>query len=403
MSPAADYPRGMKSVLWVTAIEPCFDAGGGGQIRQAHLINALADRFEVGLMLAGTLADPRVRSRLSFVQEVPVALPAEPTTQTRRRLRDIRWQLFERQSQEIARHRSVRAALRSALLRRPAPDIVCVEYLGLAGLLPKQRHGFWSLTLHNLPSEMARHNARLAPGLRQRAMQGQEERNSRRTEHWAAESYDLVVAVSPDDAAKLPGHPVVVPNGVDIDWFRFTPVPSAPRVVFTGALHTLPNRDGIEWFCRAVWPLIRTQVPAATLDVVGARPPAEVLALQRMVGVTVHPNVADVRPYLERARVAVVPLRIGSGSRLKALEAMAAGRPVVGSRIGIGGLDVASGEHVLIADAPTRFAEAVVSCLTRDDLAQQLVSAGRGHVERSCSWRQIGADYAALLDERSPA
>jgi polysaccharide biosynthesis protein PslH len=392
----------VKRVLWVTAIPPSFEAGGGGQIRQAHLIDALADRFEVSLLVAGRLTDERLRGRLRSVREVPVTLDPEPAGRWRRRARDISWQVLQRRSDEVARHAGVRAALAPLLAATdPEPDIVCVEYIGLAPLLPRHRHGFWTVTLHNLTSVMARHNAAIAPGPRQRMMISLEEQNSRRAEHWAVGAYDLVTVVSADDAAALPPGTAIVPNGVDVERFRPSPLPTAPRLVFTGALHTLPNRDGIRWFCDAVWPLIRAEAPDAELEIVGAEPPAEIVALGELEGVTVQADVPDVVPFVERARVAIVPVRIGTGTRLKALEAMAAGRPVVGTSIGVGGIEVSDGHEVLVADGPAESAAAVVRCLRDDQLAQGLAAAGRELAVARYSWTRIGTDYARLLEERS--
>lgn len=391
----------MKRVLWVTAIPPCFDAGGGGEIRQAHLLDGLADRFDVDLLLAGRLDDERVRDRLHSVQEVSVDPYVDPTGSIRRRLRDVRWQVVERRPDEVARQRRVRKALTPYLVAGGAPEIVCVEYIGLAPLVPTRRRGFWVLTLHNLTSEMARHSASIAPGHRQRIMRTLEARNARRLERSAIRAYDLVVSPSPEDAARLSSDVVVVPNGVDIRRFKPSPPASAPRVVFTGALHTLPNRDGIVWFCQRVWPSIRREVGDAVLEIVGARPPEEVRALSRIEGVTVHADVPDVVPFLEHSRVAVVPVRIGTGSRLKALEAMAAGRPVAGTTIGLGGLDVRPGHDVLIADEADALASAVVRCLRDSELTAALGARGRAIVEERYGWSRIAADYASLLDERT--
>ena len=393
----------MKRVLWVTAIEPCFDAGGGGQIRQAHLLHALADRFEVHLLLAGRLQDDRVRAYLRSVREVPAAPAGDPTGAVRRRMRDIRWQIVERQPDEVARQRPVRRALGPHIAAAGDHEIVCVEYIGLAPLLPPRRRGLWTLTLHNLTSGMARQSAAIAPGRRQRMMLALEERNSRRLERWAARAYDLLVTVSEDDAALLPDGAAVVPNGVDLDRFRPSPVVAAPRVVFTGALHTLPNRDGIRWFCEEVWPVIRRQVADATLDIVGAQPPADVLALDTLPGVSIHADVRDVVPFLARARVAVIPLRIGTGSRLKALEAMAAGRAVVATSIGAGGLDAQPGRDLLIAAGAAELADSGVRCLIDAELAARLGAQARTLVEQRYSWSQIGADYATLLQDRAAA
>lgn len=388
----------MSDLRWITPIPPCFDAGGGGEIRQAHLLDALADRFRLHLMTVGELRDDRLRSRLSSVREVAAPQYVDPAGLTRRRLRDIRWQILRRQPDEVARHVATRRAFTRALAESPPVDVVCVEYISLAPLLPPRRSEPWTLTLHNLTSAMARHNAALAPGRRQRLMLGQEERNSRRLEEWASRSYDLVVSPSPQDARALPGEVRVIPNGVDSERFRPSPLPSDPRVVFTGALHTLPNREGIVWFCSEIWPRIRARVPEARLDIVGSRPPESVTSLDRLEGVTVYADVPAVPPFLDRARVTVAPLRIGSGSRLKILEALAAGRPMVGTTIGVEGLDTVPGRHVLVEDEPEAFAQAVVMLLGDDPPAQALAQAGRALVEASYSWTQIGRQYADLLD-----
>ncbi len=393
----------MRRLLWITAIAPRFDAGGGGEIRQAHLIEALSARFEVQMLLAGRLRDERVGRLLASVTEVPAAPAADPPGPISRRARDVRWAVVERSFDELARHRAVRRALSQQIHAHPDIDVVCVEYISLAPLLPAHRDQLWSLTLHNLPSEMARHNARIAPGARQRAMQSLQERHARRVEHWAARAYDLVVTVSAEDAALLPVPAAVVTNGVDTARFQPTSVPDSGRVVFTGALHTSPNRDGILWFASEVWPAVRARVPDAKLEIVGSRPPADVLALGRLDGVEVKPDVPDVAPFLASARVAVVPLRIGSGSRLKALEAMASGRPVVGTSVGLGGLELEPGRDALIADEPDALAEQVTRCLTDSELAVSLGAAGRRLVEDRYSWRQIGADYASLLEARIAA
>src|SRR3954447_8236633 len=117
----------MKRALWVTAIPPCFDAGGGGEIRQAHLLDGLADRFDVDLLLAGNLSDERVRARVRSVQEVPVEPYADPPGSLRRRMRDVRWQILERRPDEVARQRPIRQALMPHLAAAEEHEIVCVE------------------------------------------------------------------------------------------------------------------------------------------------------------------------------------------------------------------------------------------------------------------------------------
>jgi glycosyltransferase involved in cell wall biosynthesis len=184
---------------------------------------------------------------------------------------------------------------------------------------------------------------------------------------------------------------------VDLQRFVPTAIPSDPSIVFTGHLAYLPNVDGVVWFCREVLPRVRDRVTAAHLEIVGRIPVADVRALVGE-GVTVHADVEAVAPYLESARVAVVPLRMGSGTRLKALEASAAGRPVVGTAVGLAGVPWRNGVNALIADDASSMARAVVSVLTDDAVASSLASEGR-HLAEQFDWRVIGARFTdAVLD-----
>jgi glycosyltransferase involved in cell wall biosynthesis len=160
----------------------------------------------------------------------------------------------------------------------------------------------------------------------------------------------------------------------------------------------MPNEDAAVWLMREILPRVRQAVPAARLTVVGKSPSAFLRRLAAAVGqAAVTGRVDDVRPYLERARVVAVPLRVGGGTRIKIFEAMAARRPVVSTTIGAEGLPVAHGRDVLIADGDADFAEAVVQVLTDDRLAERLAGAGRELVEERFDWTQAAAAFDALL------
>jgi glycosyltransferase involved in cell wall biosynthesis len=195
----------------------------------------------------------------------------------------------------------------------------------------------------------------------------------------------------------LGGDVVVVPNGVDTARFRPTPVPPEPVLVFTGTLSWGPNIDGLAWFCREVFPVVQARVPGTRLDVVGREPLPEVADLTRLPGVHLHADVPTVVPWLERARLAVVPLRIGSGTRLKALEAMAAGRPVVGTTVGLDGLAIDQGVHALVADDPPSFAAAVVDLMVNDELARRVAAAGAEHARTRFGWDGIGRRFVETV------
>jgi glycosyltransferase involved in cell wall biosynthesis len=253
---------------------------------------------------------------------------------------------------------------------------------------------------------MARQELELAPGSRQRWYRAADLRKAEQLERRALQDYDQVIVCSDEDAAAFGGAaPLdrsklrVVPNGVDLSAFSVTALPAEPRILFPATLGYAPNVDGALWFCGEIWPRIKAAVPAATLELVGRGPVPEVLALADTDGVAVHPDVPSMTPYYEAARAVVVPLRSGTGTRLKALEAMACGRPVVGTTIGLEGIGVRDREQLLVADRPGAFADAVIELLSDAELASGLAQAGRVHVERRFGWDSIGQDFVALMTD----
>lgn len=386
----------MTSVLWVSAQPPALGAGGG-PIRQAALLRGLAAAAETDLLLAGRLEDDELRGSLRQVVEVPARARPLPDRAWTRRARHLTDALVLRLPPEVVAHRPVRRALAPALAAAASYDVVCIDSIGLAPLLDAGRQNRWVLNLHNRPSGMAAQRRALSPGGRRAWLLRQEEHQTLSFERWAAEHYDLLVAVSVADAIGLRGNVAVIPNGVDTAAVRPSPLPAEPRLVFTGALYTLPNIDGAVWFCREVLPLVRRSMPTVSLDVVGSAPAPEVRALGALAGVAVHPDVPSVVPHLAAARLALVPLRIGTGTRVKALEAMAAGRPVVGTSVGLDGLGLTHGRDAWFADSPADLAAAVVRLLQDDDLSRSLAGAGRRLVEEHHDWSAIGDAYAQAV------
>ena len=401
--PAVSPPS--PRLLWVTAEAP-HHRRGGGAIRQAYLIDGLARMAEVELLVVGRLDDPDTEAVTGGVVELDDAPPPRRGP-WRRRWWDLR-RLAAGRPAELADRAHQRSALAIELGRRLAAglryDLVHVEHLGLAGVSPPGLGRRLSLGVQNVPSVMARHAAALATGTRRRALWRGEEMAALRWERRAAASTDVVVVVSDQDGHDLtPGPEVVVaPNGVDTSRWTPTPVPSAPRVVFTGTLDYLPNVDAVLWLVSEVMPLVRRAVPAAELEVVGRSPTASVRAAATGAGVALAADVADTAGHLAAARVAVVPVRIGSGTRLKALEAMAAARPVVGTSIGLGGLAVREGEQALIADRAPDLAQALVRVLGDDALAAGLAAAGRRLVEDRYDWIRIGDEFASAITSSLP-
>ena len=223
-------------------------------------------------------------------------------------------------------------------------------------------------------------------------------------------SADAVVAVSDADAAALetlvPGlRPVVVPNGVDLlryDPARVDALPLGSKVLlFTGKMDFRPNVDGVLWFCDEVWPQIRQRTPDAHFFIVGMDPHPRLDRLRGLPGVTLTGYVDDVLPYFAAAAVYVVPLRVGGGTRLKVLEAMAMGLPIVSTGLGSEGLGLESGQEAMLADTPSDFAVAVVELLQKKSAGKKLGETAQRFVRQRYDWGAIAPRledlYASLV------
>ena len=181
----------------------------------------------------------------------------------------------------------------------------------------------------------------------------------------------------------------VVPNGVDIDYFRPSENGTSGPFLYFGAMNYGPNIDGVQYFAQEIWPLIRQKRPSAVFEIVGPNPPDQIKKLHGKSGIHVTGEVKDIRDPLHRAAVIVVPLRIGSGTRLKILEAMAMGKAIVSTSIGCEGIEVANREHLSVADSPSEFAERCLELDSDPDLRRSLGKSGRQLVEENYSWGAI--------------
>ncbi len=196
-----------------------------------------------------------------------------------------------------------------------------------------------------------------------------------------------------------------VPNGVDCSVFQIqdTYQEIENSIVFTGAMDYYPNVDAVNFFARHCWPLIKARIPSATWQIVGKNPLPDVLQLARLPGVTVTGTVPETQSYLASASIAIAPLRIGSGTRLKILEAFAMGKAVVSTSIGCEGLAVEAGRHLLIANQPGEFAEAVIKLLEQSEKRRELGDAGQKLVETTYDWEQCGKALLQLIEETEPS
>jgi glycosyltransferase involved in cell wall biosynthesis len=192
----------------------------------------------------------------------------------------------------------------------------------------------------------------------------------------------------------------VVPNGVDTAACSGSfGDPQADTLIYPGALSYEANFDAVAHFLSAIWPRLRTVRPGVRLCVTGRAAPEQIAALPVADGVEFTGYLDDVRPAVARAWAEVVPLRKGGGTRLKVLEALALGTPVVSTSKGVEGLDLEDGRHVLVADTADAFAAATERLLGQPELRARLGEAGRHVVRQRYDWRAIGAGLDDLVHE----
>jgi glycosyltransferase involved in cell wall biosynthesis len=184
-----------------------------------------------------------------------------------------------------------------------------------------------------------------------------------------------------------------------------SPITSRPTLVFTGKMDYRPNVDAVMWFAYAVLPLVLAGAPTARFQIVGRNPHPRLDALRGHPNIEITGAVEDVQPYIDHAAVYIIPLRVGGGTRFKALEAMAAALPIVSTRLGVEGIGVTHERELLLADTPAAFAEAVLRLLdpAHADLAATLATNGRAFVEANYAWEPIVDRLDALYKRIVPA
>jgi glycosyltransferase involved in cell wall biosynthesis len=202
----------------------------------------------------------------------------------------------------------------------------------------------------------------------------------------------------------------VVDNGVDVDYF--TPQRDverdAKKLLFLGSLDWRPNLDAVRTLLEILLPKVQAAVPGVTANIVGRNPPGWLKQkVAATTGVKLYPDVPDVRPFLHSCGVMVIPLRVGGGSRLKILEALATATPVVSSRVGAEGLHLVPGRHLAVCTEFSDLAPAVIDAVRRPEEARDAAEEGRRTVTKRYDWdslaERLDETWRAAANERIPA
>ncbi len=212
--------------------------------------------------------------------------------------------------------------------------------------------------------------------------------------------FDFITAVSEHDKKILGSDRKIKILPIGINKWEKNASRVKDRLIFTGNLRYFPNRDAVTWFTRNVFPLVRRSIKDVTLQIVGATPPGDVRTLSRFNGVEVIPNVPDIRDYIARATLAVAPMRSGSGTQFKVIEALSVGTPVLVSKTAMMGLDFLTEKSVVISDTNVKtFARKLIKLLKDEGLRKSLAKNGREEVNKYYSWSEIGRKLEKILIE----
>jgi len=283
------------------------------------------------------------------------------------------------------------------LLTQWKPDVVQIEGVHLVEYIPTiRRHASKAAVVadwHNVESELMWRYSEATESLPRRLMAKRTASLIEAAENKLLKQCDAHSVVSAREREKLlkrwgQAQVGVVPNGVDVDYYQAGPdrvAGAARELLFVGSMDYHANIDAMVWFVRQVWPSIQAQHPGLTVRIVGREPSAEVRALEAQ-DVLVTGTVDDVRPYYSKALAVIVPLRVGGGTRLKILESMAAGIPVISTSLGAEGLSVTDGVHLLLADTIESWAQRIAGLLASPDQADRLIAEGKKLVRESYDW-----------------
>jgi glycosyltransferase involved in cell wall biosynthesis len=392
-------------ILWVKAGK-LLPVDTGGKIRSFNILRHLARQQEVTLLsYYGGRRDP------AYEAAIAKELPGAPTIHTAApentiaQSLDYLLRLPSRAPYAVRKftHPKVRADV-SRRLSDGNVDVAVCDFLSASLNFPEHSATPVVLFQHNVETMLWRRMAATEPlGPRKLSyrieagkMEGYETRALQRFQH--------VIAVSDHDRSEMltlaPGCPItVVPTGVDTTQYQVAPSSSGkpPLIVFTGSMDWEPNIDAVEYFCRDIFPSVLAEYPEARFQIVGRSPHARVQRLASS-SVEVTGTVPSVKDYLRSATLVIVPLRIGGGTRLKIFEAMAMGKALISTTIGAEGLDVTSGQDLILSDTPQTFSESILQLL-RDPERRKNYEQAAAVLAARYDWSQIAKKFSDVLSE----
>jgi glycosyltransferase involved in cell wall biosynthesis len=399
-------------IVWVK-MGGLWPATTGGRVRSLNTLSELARDHEVTVITThGHDDDPDgLKQQLAGCERVISVPYAVPKRGSSAFVGAVARSWFSHYPVDLWKWRvpEVRRAVRDVLAEREV-DLCIADFLFAAANVPMRARQASGRPLpvllfeHNVEYLIWQRLANLETSSWKRALFEMEWRKLRACEADACRRAALTVTVSDDDRRRLEAlsgvRAVSIPTGVNTTYFaprREREV--AGRLVFSGSMDWHPNEDAVCYFADEVLPRIQAEVPDASFTIVGRNPGTRVRELAARPGITVTGTLDDVRPSIAEGSVYVVPLRAGSGTRIKIFEALSMGKAVVSTSVGAEGLALESGRHFLAADTAHDFAHAVIRLLRDPARRRALGDAGRALVEADFSWSRVARQFEAHCEE----
>lgn len=391
--------------IFVLGEEFPYPLNTGARIRNVALLRFLAERHEMRFLAYGDENSEAFR----FCAEAgmnPIAVPSHvpPKSGPAFYLRLLA-NLFSGLPYVVTSHYSTayRDRFREELANWPA-DLLAAAWTPYAAYFNEVAPMKTLITSHNIEADIWKRYYATEKSPHKKWYTGIQAAKMERFENEVFRKADAVTTVSEADAKavrRCGSHAAVkvIDNGVDLSFFtNETPPQINPnRLAFTGSMDWRPNQDATEYFVKDIFPILRQKRPELEAVFVGRQPPEHILRLGETPGITITGTVDDIRPYIREGAVYIVPLRIGGGSRLKILEALALEKAVVSTSVGAESLAVTDKKDILLADTPEQFAAAIEGLLEDRDLAVRLGAAGRQLVEQRYGWNQLAAEMEKFV------
>ena len=393
-------------ILFLSITVP-FPATDGGRIRVLNLLTQVSKTDQITFL--GLETAPTDQEGIAYLESLGIAchLVENQASPPKISLGTITKSLIQRKPITVARYdiSSYRREL-GQLIQLQNFDLIHYEMFHTAQFfaevdLPKV------LSTQNIDSYIWARLSEEAENPAKKIVYLSQKRAFRRYEKLISPKFSITTCVSETDRDWLrkscpDSQTDVIPNGVDLDLYQ----PSHDEIIpdtllYTGSMDWFPNEDAVIYCVNEILPVIRLKCPNVRFLIVGQHPTGNVRKLSDLPNIEVTGRVEDVKPYIAQSAVYVVPLRIGGGTRLKILEALAMEKAVVSTSVGAEGLELINNQEVVIEDNPMQFAARVVELLGNPDRCRQLGRKGRSRVQREYGWKAIGEKLRSVYTSLS--